>query len=120
MRFRGGSENGYEFLVCSDGLYALRKYEGTGNEATVKVIFSQHDSTGAIHQGIGKSNIVTLQVQGNMFRFYVNKNQLVKIQGDNSSLKTAGLVVLAGTMPTQVTYTEMMVWQLVSIQDRQR
>jgi hypothetical protein len=105
------SQNFYFFEVCQNGTYNL----GDFVKGQASHLYPQDHASSMIQQGLNKSNLIAVTLQGNTVNVYVNGKL---IDNATSSALTSNVFSHGGfglfaedvNGPTTVTYTNALVW----------
>ena len=97
--------------MCRNRFYLFAKYiDFTGKTARTLV----HNSSPAIHAGLGQSNLIAIVARGNIFDLYANGQKITSVR-DNTNAYTGGAIGLVAddySHVTEVVYHTARVWTI--------
>jgi hypothetical protein len=90
FRVQAGQESDefYAFRISGDGFYVVEKTEG--NDLIPLIDWT---ASGLIDQSEGGANVLTVEGEGNTYRFYINGRQVNSLSDDTFSGGAFGLIV---------------------------
>ena len=107
--FRGQSLNFYLFAITPDGSYHFDVVQANSLQLpTVK----KQGPNAIINKGLNQPNLLAVVAIGNTIRLYVNKHEVGTVTDDTFQSGQIGLAAEESTNPTEVTFSNAMVWQL--------
>jgi len=115
LLFRAGNNGFYYIIVCNDGNYEVRRYDGDNKNPPSVSLSSGSGAT--IKQGAKQANLIAVAAHDSTFDFFVNGKQVATV---NDTTYTEGLIgLLALPQPSSdgksviagdVMYTNATVW----------
>lgn len=108
--FRGDFVNHhyYFFRICQNGTFQLLLYTQKGSATTTFI----QDSSSAIRQGLGQTNVIAAVANGNSIALYINHQFINSIQDGTYSQGQIGVAADNDTSSTQVLFSNARVWTL--------
>lgn len=108
ITFRVASSNFYLFAITPDGSYHFDVVNGSG--LALPTVLKQGSSS-AIHKGLNQPNLIAVVARGNTFDLYVNNRHIDTVTDNALASGNIGLAAEEVSNPTDVLFSNVMVWK---------
>ena len=109
ISFRGAASDFYLFAVAPDGSYHFDVVQA--NEMQLPRVV-RHSTNSVIRKGLNKTNLLAVVAIGNTFHLYINHREVGTVIDSTFQSGQIGLVAEENTNPTDVAFSNAMVWKL--------
>lgn len=112
ITFREDNVHGkfYKVEICPDGYYKFSKYLDFTGKNVVAFIPSQHSSV--INPGFNQMNLLAISAQGDIFRVFVNGQQISVVQDGEITQGSISLFASDHQNVTEVAFSQARGWTL--------
>ncbi len=105
-----GSSKFYLFRVGQNGEYDLFLYTGSNANSTKNLLTGT--ATNIIHTGLNTPNKIAVIAKGSNISLYINQRYVASVNEATYSSGSIGVFAEDNTHPTEVTFSNLQVWQL--------
>lgn len=108
ITLRVANSNFYLFAIAPDGSYHFDVVNGSGLALPTVV---KQGSSSAIQKGLNRPNLIAVVARGSTFDLYVNNQHIDTVTDGTFSSGNIGLVAEEVSNPTDVMFSNAMVWK---------